>query len=448
MQDIHYQFAYKHNGVIFLTYDGVCEALQTTENVHAKQHREDLLKLFGDIASAARDSVEVRRPVAAAGAASGAAVARATHGADACGGAVVASAAGTGVVVARGTRYITRADNLLLRENNALHAERISIMREENALDQELRDAEVRRKQEERDADARREQEAADKEAERQRQLIEVADKAKAAEFERKMQGFEAANRVKAADAKRKREDDDAAAAAAEARRIKEEQADARVSFANAPTWAAAMPFWSIVAQCKVTYDSYKTFKGAKRAAKTEWDNAHRQAMPAIVVAGPNVAAAAGGVAVIFDDVVDNYNYALGPADGSFPGGFIPDDIIAYYNGSAANTAARVAQHLAGDGSAVTKQNPHICKRLPLLSSYINAEGSRQIRENVEILHRMKKYGIAHCRGGKYADKSINSMEAFKDVCDLFELCKRCGKKGHFTQTCTGERFNRWNEPF
>ena len=324
------------------------------------------------------------------------------------------------------------------QQQNNTRERRLAIAAREQEQEQAAKDAEVERQRRLRE----QEQAAKDAEAERQRRLLEQEQAAKDAESERQLRLREQEQADKAAeaerqrllaadDAKRKREDDERAEAAK--KRKLDDLRERAQAFWSAPTWERALPFRVDAAKLKVAEGENTTLNGAKRSAMLEWRKA-----------------AAERAVTNEDDAPteDNGNYALGPADGHFADGVIPPGVIAYYNGSADDIDARLAQHRAGAGSAVTRAFPYIHKREALLSPRVRAIGGKGLRENLETFYRMRKYGINHCRGGKYAQPVIDPRAAFTDICDCFSLCKRCGAKGHFAENCANARFDRFDDPF
>ena len=302
---------------------------------------------------------------------------------------------------ARAKKTLTAAE----REECDVRERRLTIREKEQAIEQAAKDA-----------DAKRQREDADAEVERQRVLREDEERAKEAEARRQRDADEAT-------AKRKREEDDQAEAAR--KRQKDEAHALRRSFIDAQTWDEALLYRDEYAQLKVASGMNANLKGARQSADNEWKKA----------------------AAKRNDPT-NGNYALGPEDGAFDNDEIPPGVIAYYNGSSSNTAARVAAHLAGQGSVVTRTNTHIRKRVALLSPALgNGPDSRNARENLEVLYRMRMYGINHCRGGCYADLVIDQADAFDKICCQFELCRNCGAPDHKRVTCNRPRFDRYDEP-
>jgi hypothetical protein len=88
-------------------------------------------------------------------------------------------------------------------------------------------------------------------------------------------------------------------------------------------------------------------------------------------------------------------------------------------------------------GCSFAKLHPPTGKFLPRLG---NLEGEGDGPERDETLRQMFKRGTSRVRGWKYVRPGPLTMDEIKDVeCnirELFDLCRRCGKKGHFTARC------------
>ena len=113
--------------------------------------------------------------------------------------------------------------------------------------------------------------------------------------------------------------------------------------------------------------------------------------------------------------------YVLQKPDGSF------------YVGKSSNIQERLKQHAEGTGAACAKGK---CRRVPPLTQ---ACDDLEAWERAEVLARMKKHGIGKVRGWMYTTQDLTEAQvehAFSQVCEKYDLCRRCGRGGHFAAEC------------
>ena len=115
------------------------------------------------------------------------------------------------------------------------------------------------------------------------------------------------------------------------------------------------------------------------------------------------------------------------------------------YVGSSKDVPRRLAQHSRGYGSAYTKAYKPTGILLPRLG---NIEGDGDAAERDETLRYMMLRGVAFVRGWKFARVEMppeEYEEAEANIRELFDLCRRCGYKGHFCTHCraTFDRLGR-----
>ena len=116
------------------------------------------------------------------------------------------------------------------------------------------------------------------------------------------------------------------------------------------------------------------------------------------------------------------------------------------YVGSSKDVPRRLAQHLKGTGSAYTRAYPPTGVLLPRLG---NVEGDGDASERDETLRYMMLRGVSHVRGWKFARVDMPTEEceeAEANIRELFDLCRRCGYKGHFCTHCKAT-FDRLGNP-
>ena len=116
------------------------------------------------------------------------------------------------------------------------------------------------------------------------------------------------------------------------------------------------------------------------------------------------------------------------------------------YVGSSRDVPRRVSQHTNGSGSAYTRVYKPTGVLLPRLG---NVEGDGDAAERDETLRYMMLRGIPFVRGWKFARVDMTSEEfdeAESNIRELFDLCRKCGYKGHFCTHCKAT-FDRLGNP-
>jgi hypothetical protein len=110
---------------------------------------------------------------------------------------------------------------------------------------------------------------------------------------------------------------------------------------------------------------------------------------------------------------------------------------------SGASGIARRLLSFASRGSGFTKLHVPTGRMLPRLG---NVCGDGDCAERDETLRQMYKRGVQKVRGWKYVRPGRLTGSELRDIeeniRELFDLCRRCGKKGHFTNQCR-ESFDR-----
>lgn len=116
------------------------------------------------------------------------------------------------------------------------------------------------------------------------------------------------------------------------------------------------------------------------------------------------------------------------------------------YVGSSRDVPRRVVQHSVGSGSAYTRTYPPTGVQLPRLG---NVEGDGDAAERDETLRYMMLRGIPYVRGWKFCRVDMTPEEfdeAESNIRELFDLCRKCGYKGHFCTHCKAT-FDRLGNP-
>jgi predicted GIY-YIG superfamily endonuclease len=106
------------------------------------------------------------------------------------------------------------------------------------------------------------------------------------------------------------------------------------------------------------------------------------------------------------------------------------------YVGKSNNVEKRIDMHLTAQGSVFTKAYKPTGKRLPRLG---NIASIGDAAERDETLRYMYVHGIQNVRGWKYTSIHLSKkeiQEAEENIREMFDLCRRCGRHGHFITDC------------
>jgi hypothetical protein len=110
----------------------------------------------------------------------------------------------------------------------------------------------------------------------------------------------------------------------------------------------------------------------------------------------------------------------------------MPDNT--YYVGKSSNIEERLQQHRSGVGGCILALK--YVERVDPLTEYMSDFESW---ERNETLTRMYTHGISNVRGWMYTSPALGVTQfehAAAQICEKFDLCRRCGYKGHFVGEC------------
>ena len=100
--------------------------------------------------------------------------------------------------------------------------------------------------------------------------------------------------------------------------------------------------------------------------------------------------------------------------------------------GKSDNVLERIRDHTNGIGSAWTRKYKPIDveKTIPNASPFA---------EDATVKEYMARYGIDNVRGGTYVTEHLSESEHHhlqQEIWAAKDCCKRCGRSGHFINTC------------
>jgi hypothetical protein len=80
-------------------------------------------------------------------------------------------------------------------------------------------------------------------------------------------------------------------------------------------------------------------------------------------------------------------------------------------------------------------------RRIPTLTG--GPRGDLELWERNETLAQMRRRGLGKVRGWRFTGEG-GHWDAFREVCERFDLCRRCGRAGHFVSACPGRERAKW----
>lgn len=106
------------------------------------------------------------------------------------------------------------------------------------------------------------------------------------------------------------------------------------------------------------------------------------------------------------------------------------------YVGKAGDVGKRVQEHLQGRGAYFTSVHRPTGRVLPRLGT-LTGPGDGPERD--ETLRQMLRVGVDMVRGWKYVSLKLSSKDRADiegNIRELLDLCRRCGRAGHFVTAC------------
>jgi hypothetical protein len=114
------------------------------------------------------------------------------------------------------------------------------------------------------------------------------------------------------------------------------------------------------------------------------------------------------------------------------------------YVGKSADVERRVEAHRSGDGTQFVGRDFRVAPNY--------TDGPRddlESWERNETLTRIYKHGVERVRGWMFVSLDLTEQQrrdAFAQVCEKFDLCRRCGRNSHFADQCFARSKAAWAE--
>jgi len=116
-----------------------------------------------------------------------------------------------------------------------------------------------------------------------------------------------------------------------------------------------------------------------------------------------------------------------------------------FYVGKSNNVAQRVRAHMSGQGGVGYLSGQHLRKVALISNGSLN---DLESWERNETLERMYRFGIDNVRGWMFTDLELSDDQyetAFNQICEKFDLCRRCGRNSHFRGNCFARSTAEWS---
>lgn len=117
------------------------------------------------------------------------------------------------------------------------------------------------------------------------------------------------------------------------------------------------------------------------------------------------------------------------------------------YVGKSTDIDSRINDHREGFGAlCIPKGMPGMgmTEIAPITSG---STDDMESWERNETLTRMKLYGISKVRGWMFTSTNLSEDDkrsAFRQICEKFDLCRRCGRNSHFAEECFAATADSW----
>ena len=106
-----------------------------------------------------------------------------------------------------------------------------------------------------------------------------------------------------------------------------------------------------------------------------------------------------------------------------------------FYVGKSYNISRRIEDHRNGDGARCIAGGSII----ELQATTAGSVSDMESWERNETLELMKTHGITQVRGWMFTSINLTDDDieaAFRQICEKYDLCRRCGQASHFAEDC------------
>jgi hypothetical protein len=117
-----------------------------------------------------------------------------------------------------------------------------------------------------------------------------------------------------------------------------------------------------------------------------------------------------------------------------------------FYVGKSWDIEKRLMEHaLKGNGAAAFAKQMGKTSRIDTLTE--GSDEDLESWERNETLHLMRIHGIQNVRGWMFTCIVMSEPQkqtAFQQICEKFDLCRRCGRSTHFVDRCNAQTMDEW----
>ena len=112
------------------------------------------------------------------------------------------------------------------------------------------------------------------------------------------------------------------------------------------------------------------------------------------------------------------------------------------YIGKSSDIDKRIQEHASGAGTSFLDGT---IRKLPTITS--GPKDDMESWERNETLEQMYQKGIQKVRGWMFTTSVLTEKQeedAFKQICEKYDLCRKCGHNNHFADRCYAKKRAEW----